>query len=89
VSIFLGYGGKGADIATVVALIITVLTPVWARALRSPDVSRDATAAAAADLARKVSQEASTALRRALADDADAVAADVTFRKPLEKQKLS
>jgi hypothetical protein len=83
VSIFLGYGGKGANIATVVALILTALTPVWGRALKSPDVSRDATAAAAADLARKVRQEASTALRRALADDAEAIAADVPFRKPL------
>jgi hypothetical protein len=82
-AILLGYGSKGADIATIVALVVTLLTPVWGRALKSPDTSREATAAAAADLARRVRQEASTALRRALADDADAVAANVPFRKPL------
>ena len=80
--VLLGYGTKGADIATVIALVATVLISLWGWFLKSPDSSREAMLTAATALAREVQQEASTALRRGLADDADARAAEIRFRRP-------
>ncbi|MBV1855053.1 hypothetical protein [Catellatospora tritici] len=75
-------GTRGAQIAGVLSLLVGVLIPlITSRSARS-DIGPDVLRQAASKLARATAMEANSALRRALADDADARPADMTFRGP-------